>query len=80
MKPGDYKLEINKDGMLTYRYCWDGGGKHGIELRVSLLSEVGEGQGFRAAFKELTAGMNIETRELDKAPWFADFVVKGKTK
>ena len=75
MKPGDYHLEVAKDGMLTYHYCYDGDGLYWIPCYFHTLSEVG--QGFKAAFRELIDGLNIEHgRELDHYPWTADFIVK----
>ena len=74
MKAGDYRIIIDKDGMLTYQYQWS----DGVTCHFNLLSEVAES--YRPLFKRFTDNMDIATVELDRSPWVADFLFKAKGK
>ena len=72
MKAGDYRIIIDKDGMLTYQYQWS----DGVTCHFNLLSEVAES--YRPLFKRVTDNMDIAMVELDRSPWVADFLFKAK--
>ena len=69
------KISRAPTGQLTYRYNIG----PGMGFAFHLLCEVGEPwqPDARAALDDLRRkGYRIETRELDAAPWIADFAVK----
>ncbi len=69
-----YRLRKSRTGMLRYEYCCREWG-----CSFTLLCEVGQPYQpwFRATIRD--RGYVIETRELPKYPWVADFVVKERT-
>lgn len=67
------KVSIGKGGMITYRYS------AGSDMRFAfhLFCEVGEP--YKAEVRAAMAArgiVRVETRELDAAPWIADFAVE----
>ncbi len=68
------RLGVLPDGMLVYSYETEGGE---MAFKFHLLSEVGAP--YQKWFEEeiKRRGWTVESRDLPKAPWRADFVVRG---
>lgn len=71
MKAPPYRLFVDDNFMITYRYELDGD----TSFKFHLLSEVGEP--FKPWFVEeiKKRGYRVVTRNLDHEPWIADFIV-----